>query len=247
MVFLPWTVAGLVVALAFGAPPLVEGRLREGLAAGVADVGLKVGKVAWTPRAATHDTWGVVGDMEGDFLMPATTSVPPLAWELRGIRLDMASIFREPALAQPARLRFQIRLRDAEVLPFLRAEASSMLKQLPAALPMSPDIRIKDFTLAEGRVQLQISATIPLAPVALPVQIGLTPVLSPEGRLGLENVSVRMMGQELARNLPLPKLVDVASLLPAEISEPRVEEFVIADGWLKLTATALVRDLPRSP
>ncbi|MBM3258873.1 MAG: hypothetical protein FJY99_03905 [Candidatus Sericytochromatia bacterium] len=228
-------------------PGIVTQRLAVSMTRAFEGTPLAVGEVAWLPRAATHATWGEVGDFSGSILVEgATLSVAPIRWSLSGVRVEPASLLGTPSLAVPASLSVTVRVRDAEMSAAIRDALPGLLQgRLPFPEGVVPQVALRGLAFAEGRIQVVLTAKVPMmGGMALPVQASVRPVLLPEGTLGIEDLSVRLMGQELGRRLPIPARLDLAAFMPAGVSDARVSELSVADGVLSLGLAATVRQLP---
>lgn len=241
---------GLSLALtgiAAAGPGLVANRMAVTMTRSLEGTPLAFDSVSWTPKAATHATWGEVGDLSGALqIQGAPLPVAPVAWRLEGIRVEPLSLFGTPALAVPARLGIDIQVRDADLAPAVRALLPTLLRdQLPLPTGVTPEIGLRSLQFTEGRIQAVLSVKVPMmGGMALPIQAGLRPVLLSDGVLAIEDVSVRMMGQELGRRLPVPARIDFAAYLPPDITDARVADLTVAEGVFTLKIRATVRQIP---
>ncbi|MEB3238015.1 MAG: hypothetical protein VKO64_10370 [Candidatus Sericytochromatia bacterium] len=241
---------GLSLALtgiAAAGPSLVANRMAVTMTRSLEGTPLAFDSVSWTPRAATHASWGEVGDLSGALqIQGAPLPVAPIAWRLAGIRVEPLSLFGTPVLSVPARLGLDIQVRDAELAPAVRGLLPTLLRdQLPLPAGINPEIGLRSLQFAQGRIEAVLSVRVPLmGGMALPIQASLRPVLLPDGVLAIEDVSVRMMGQELGRRLPVPARIDFAAYLPPEITDAGVAELTVAEGVFTLRIRANVRQIP---
>ncbi|MEB3204553.1 MAG: hypothetical protein VKP57_07625 [Candidatus Sericytochromatia bacterium] len=228
-------------------PEFVTQRLAASMTRALEGTPLAVGEVAWLPRAATHATWGEVGDFSGSVLIEgASLSAVPIRWSLSGVRVEPASLVGTPSLAVPASLSVTVRVRDAEVSEALRDALPGLLQgRLPVPEGDMFKIGLRGLSFAEGLVQVVLTAKLPMmGGMALPLQASVRPVLLPDGTLGIEDLSVRLMGQELGRRLPVPARLDIATFMPAGVSDARLSDLSVANGILSLDLKATVRQLP---